>query len=341
MKSFPRFFSRSVIIGLLALAALLAAGYAWHMPTSRFRAAPLERVIIANTAYAGTCPILAAQAQGYFENEGVLVEIQPHTTGKAALDAALGGQADLGTSADLPVMFAVMKKRLVSVIATIFVTEKDYGVVGRRDKKIVTPAGLKGKRIGVTVNTSGHFFLDAFLNRQKLSAGDVQLRDFKPEQLADALSRGDVDAVATWEPYLGVMREQLGGNEATFFAEGVYDSVYLVSGTRDYVASHPETVKKVLRAFTRGARFCKETPEAASEIVATAINADAMKLKQRWPSYRFNVSLDQSLVLALEDETRWAIKNKLTDSSAMPNYLDYIHLDGLRAVAPAAVTVIH
>ncbi|UUZ63731.1 hypothetical protein LP417_31400 [Polaromonas sp. P1-6] len=68
---------------------------------------------------------------------------------------------------------------------------------------------------------------------------------------------------------------------------------------------------------------------------------DATKLKASWPSYRFNMALDQGLILALEDEARWAIKNKLTSRTEMPNYLNYIYLDGLKAVMPSAVTIIH
>jgi NitT/TauT family transport system substrate-binding protein len=97
----------------------------------------------------------------------------------------------------------------------------------------------------------------------------------------------------------------------------------------------------VLSALARGARLCKDAPEAAREIVAKAMKTDATKLKELWPSYRFNVTLDQSLLLALEDETRWAIKNKLTGRTDIPNYLNYIYLDALLALTPAAVTVIH
>ena len=46
------------------------------------------------------------------------------------------------------------------------------------------------------------------------------------------------------------------------------------------------------------------------------------------------------LVLSrLEDETRWAIKNRLTDQTVMPDYLTYIYLDGLRAVKPEVVKI--
>ncbi|UUZ64709.1 hypothetical protein LP414_22215 [Polaromonas sp. P1(28)-13] len=68
---------------------------------------------------------------------------------------------------------------------------------------------------------------------------------------------------------------------------------------------------------------------------------DVAELKALWPQYRFNVTLDQGLLLALEDESRWAIRNKLTDRTDMPNYLNHVYLDALKAVSPTAVTVIH
>jgi NitT/TauT family transport system substrate-binding protein len=322
---------------------LLAGGYAWFARTSPSHpTGPLEQLTIAaTTEYPGSCPIFVAQEKGYFAAERLLVTIHPHSSGKAALDSALEGRADLGTVADVPVMFAVMNGQPVSIVATIFSAEKDHGIIGRRDRGITTPASLKGKRIGVTVGTSGHFVLDAFLNRQKLSNTEVQMLNLRPEELSGALKRGEVDAAVTWQPLLGVLREQLGGNGADFYGEGIYDLVFNLAGKRDYIVGNPEKIKKVLRAVIQGARFCKDAPDMAREILAKAMKTDAAKLKEHWPSYRFEVTLHQSLVLALEDETRWAIKNKLPGAAKMPNYLNYLYLDGLLAVSPAAVSVIH
>lgn len=327
---------------VMVAAALLAVVYMRFMPASSPHQGPLEPVIFAtNTVYAGSCPIFIAQEKGYFTHEGVQVEVQPHTSGKAALDSVIQGKANLGTSADIPIVFAVSKGQAVAVVATIFATQSDYRIVGRKDKGIITPANLRGKRIGVTLGTSGHFVLDAFLNRQKLSMADVTVVDLKPEDLAAALVKGDIDAASTWEPYAGALIEQIGVNGAVFPANDVYDATFNVSATRAYAAGHQDTIKKVLRALISGAHVCKEMPEVAREVTAKVMRTDPAKLKPFWPSYRFGVGLDQSLLLALEDETRWANKNRLAGREEMPNYLNYLHLDGLLAVAPTAVTVIH
>jgi len=334
--------ARYAMLGALILAALLG-GYAWRgqIPPAPPTGPPEPMTIAANTRYAGTGLVFIAQVKGYFAHEGLNVTLQPYITGKDALDAALEGRAELATVADIPIMFAAMKGHPVSIVATIFTVEKDLGVIGRKDKGVLTLAHLNGKRIGVTLGTSGHFMLDAMLIRQKLSTDDVTLHDLQPQELVDALLKGDVDAVATWEPYLGALRTQLGANGMIFDSEEIYEVPFNIAGTRDYVVSHAEMIKKLVRALVRAERLCRDEPDAAHQIIASAINVSIENLQELWPSYRFNVTLDQSLLLTLEDETRWAIKNQLTDRSHIPNYLDHVYPDALEAVTPAAVTVIH
>lgn len=331
---------------ILAAAVVLTGLYTWiKHPFASHPAEPLEQVVIAtNTAYVGTCPVLAARDKGYFADEGILAAVQSHTSGKAAMEAVLQGKADLGTVADIPIMLAGLNKQPVLVIATIFKAEKDHGIVGRKDRGVVLPADLKGKHIGVTLSTSGHFTLDAFLNRQKLSSSEVTMHNYPPEALPTALVRGEVDAVASWEPFLGTTLAQLGSNGVVFYGQDVYESTYSIAGMHDYVAKHPETIKKILRALAKGTKFCSDAPDAAREIVPSASKMDPAQLaelKAAWPTYRFGVVLDQGLILALEDEARWAIKNKLSGRADMPNYLDLIYLDGLESVMPSAVTIIH
>lgn len=49
--------------------------------------------------------------------------------------------------------------------------------------------------------------------------------------------------------------------------------------------------------------------------------------------------LDQSTLISLEDQARWALRNKLTDAEKVPNYLDYIDPGVLKAVKPEAVKI--
>lgn len=332
---------RIALAGLLLLAG--AAALAFLLPLrDPAPAVALQKLIIAsNTDYVGTCPVTVGQHKGYFRDAGIDLTIRPYKSGKASLEATLAGQADLATTADIPIMLAAMNDIPVSVVATFFKTEHDHGIVARRDRGFNTLADIKGKTIGATLGTSGHFALDGFLSRQHLSDSDVTLRNLKPEEFAAALASGEVDAIASWEPFLDNLLSRLGANGAVFYGEEIYEISYNIVGRRDYVRGHPELMKNMLRALARGVRDCQSEPEASRAIMAAFIKIDTGKWKDNWPTYRFQLVLDQGLILALEDETGWAVNNKLVPPRAMPNFLDYIYLDAMVAVAPSAVTVIH
>ena len=266
-----------------------------------------------------------AKENGYLASEGVAAEVNFQANGKVALGEALQGRSDLATVADTPIMFAAVNDQPVSVIAAMTAME-DHAIVGRKDRGIVNPSSLKGKRLGVTMGTTTQFFLDAFLNRQQFSPTDITLVDMPPQKLTETLAKGDIDAVVLYQPFLNMAAAALEDKATVLSGEGVYDALFALAGARDYVTAHQQTLEKVLRATIRGAQFCKELPDAAREVLAKTMNADPVVLKNTWSSYRFEVGLRQGLLLTLEDEARWAIKNKLTDKTKVPNYLDHLGL---------------
>ncbi|MBV8620823.1 MAG: NrtA/SsuA/CpmA family ABC transporter substrate-binding protein [Curvibacter sp.] len=329
----------ALVLAVLLLLGL--GGLAWRTWLGAPPSQPVGLVMAVNTGYVASCPILAAQRYGYFLAQGVQISIQSHTSGKSAMEAVLTGAADLGTVADIPIVFAALEHAPISVVATFFQAETDHGIVARRDHGIQRPQDLKGKRIGATQGTSGHFILDAFLNKQRLRPSEVSMRNFKPEDLTAALQRGEVDAIASWEPYLEQTMRLLKENGIAFYGQNIYEITYNMAGRTDYIKAHPERIVKVLRALEQGEQFCRLQTDRAQAMMAQETQTELGTMKKFWSSYRFDMRLDQGLILALEDETRWVIKNRLSSTTVMPNFLDSLYLDGLDSVSPEAVSVIH
>jgi len=336
---------RARLLLLLALAAVLAAWFGWRgwggQEAPAFSGAPQRVVFATNTGYIGSCSIFAAQARGFFTQQGIDAAITSHSSGKSAMEAMLGGQADMATVAELQVMFSGLAERPVSVLATLFRGEKDHGIVGRRDRGIDSPASLKGKHIGVALNTSAHFALEAFLNRQLLAPQDVTLHNYATDQLAAALARGEIDAAASWEPVLDTMRTALAANGVGFNSQDIYEINFNLVTTRSFLSGQRGTIERVLRALDQGERFCAQSPALARSLLPASVRAQASRPDTPWPALRFKLTLDQGLILAMEDQARWAIRHRMTERSGPPNYLDHIYIDGLDVVAPAAVTLIH
>lgn len=59
------------------------------------------------------------------------------------------------------------------------------------------------------------------------------------------------------------------------------------------------------------------------------------------PGIEYKLSLEKTLLIAMEDEARWHIEKQYTDIKKVPNYLDKIYFDALESVNPGAVNIIH
>jgi NitT/TauT family transport system substrate-binding protein len=126
----------------------------------------------------------------------------------------------------------------------------------------------------------------------------------------------------------------------SFYSETFYTFALCVTALQDFVRQHPEALKKFLRALIRAEAFAKQYPKESQRLVAKFVKTDEAFPDEIWDVYNHRVTLDQALLVDLEDQTRWAIKNRLTVRRDMPNYLDFIDVDSLRAVKPEAVRII-
>jgi len=98
---------------------------------------------------------------------------------------------------------------------------------------------------------------------------------------------------------------------------------------------------RFLKALVEAEGYVIRNPTEAKAIVQTRQNLDAAYMETIWSQNQYGLTLDQSLIVAMEDEARWMIKNNLTDERQVPNFLDYIYEDALKAVKPEAVNIIH
>ena len=321
---------------LLALSLFLFA----CTRTSSNPPGPAEKVTIAYSATTDSVLAQVAQMRGFYRDEGLDAVLQKHPYGKLALKEVLEGKADFATVAETPVMFAVMNGEKLSIIATIQTSGKNNAIIARRDRGILTFRDLKGKKIAATLGTTSEFYMDAILIMNGISRKDVKVINLKAEEMPAALSNGDIDAVSAFIPYTNYALNKLGGNGIMFSEDNIYTWTFNVVSTQDFIRKNPGKVGKLLRALIKAEVFVKENPDEAQKIVADFSGMDISIVRNIWADTDFTVTLDQSLLLALEDESRWAIDSKLTTAKKVPNYLDYIYFDGLKSAKPGAANIL-
>ena len=327
-------------IGLLVLALATGACFFACTRTDDKSAGPTEKITIAYAATTDAALAEVALSRGYYPEEGLEAIARLHPYGKLALEDLLAGKADFATVAETPIIFAIMKGEKISVIATILTSEIINAVLARRDKGIRTPEDLKGKKIAATLGTTSDFFLDALLGVHGISRKEVTIVDLKAEAMPAALAQGKVDAVSTFAPYVALTQKKLGKNVTTFRDKDIYRSTFNVVATQEFIRKNPGKVKKMLRALVKAERFVRGNPAEAQKIVADFCGVELSVVRDIWADTRFAVTLDQPLLLAMEDESRWAIDKGLTKARMVPNYLEYIYVDGLKSIKPEGVRIL-
>jgi ABC-type nitrate/sulfonate/bicarbonate transport system substrate-binding protein len=328
---------RKASIVLIFLSVLVGCQQSSSESEQQQSAKPLQKITVAYTYQPQSTLVHVAVAKGYFVEEGLDVQPLMRTFGKAALETVLENQADFATVAETPVMFNVLKGEKIFVLANIEASSMNNAVVARKDAGIFALGDLKGKRIGFTPGTTTDFFLDSLLTANGLTRQEIQPVGLKPEEMQDAIMAKKVDAVSIWNYPLTQISRQLGTNGMIFYDREIYTETFNIAARQEFVQKNPETVKRFLSALIKAEDFVAKNQDEAQAIMSAATKIDQSLIREVWNAFNYHVVLDQTLLLTLEDETRWAMKNKLTDQTIMPDYLSFIHLDSLKAVKPEAI----
>lgn len=301
---------------------------------------PREKVTIGIGSMILSLPILVASEKGFFSDEGLDVTVKYYPSGKKAMEGMFAGEVEFSTVADTPIVFNSFIREDFVVIATFVYSYDDVKVICRKDRGVNRPADLRGKKIGTSLNTSAHFFSHIYLIEHGIDKSDVKIIDIPPEDLPGALQDGKVDAIVIFEPYAYRAQKALTDKAARLPKTRLYRLTFNLTAMKRFANEHPEMLKKILKAVDRAIEFIKQNKKESIGVTVQKTNLEEEFLVSVWDDFVYELSLDHSLLATLEDEARWAIKNKLTDRTEVPNYLGFIYMDGLKAVKPGAATII-
>jgi len=335
---------QTILISSIVIIILLGAGF-WftqrspQSQTSTYTG-PVEKVTVAVSKLESTTLVRIALAKGYFEDNGLDVTMTEQDLGKFSLKEVFEGRADIATVAEAPLVGNSFKRDDYYGFATIHSSDTNIKIIGLKSQGINFPGDLKGKKVGTTRGTVGEFFLYSFLLHFGLNAVDIEIVNKEPSELIEALQNGEIDAFALREPHIFRTKELVGDDAVVFESKNIYTATFNVAAMKDFVHSNPDIVKRFLKALLDAEEFTKENREEAMVIISKDLELDRSYLDSTWDESKFELSLNQILILTMEDEALWRIQNNLTDATEVPNYLDYIYTDALEAVKPNAMTII-
>ncbi len=213
-------------------------------------------------------PIIVAQENGYFAEQGLEVEIVPPADPSAPPRLVAAGQAELAVSYQPQLHLQIHEGLPLKRVGTLVATPLNCLLV-LEDGPIKSLADLKGKKIGFSVAGVEEAILTAMLNAHGVALDDIELINVN-FSLSPSLITGQVDAV------IGAFRnfelnqmdiEGVAGRCFYIEEEGVppYDELIYVANPETMDA---DMIARFLAATEKATQYIVNNPEKSWEIFA-------------------------------------------------------------------------
>lgn len=323
-------------LGAACAALLTAAALALAAPRAA-QAAEMEATLALNLSPISGVAIVAIE-KGFFEKKGLAITQSNFTSGKQALNAVLGGAAQIATTAEAPTTAAAMAKQPIAFLARM--EYSDLKTLTAAGSGIETLADLKGKKIAFTAGTGSEVYTMALLAKAGLTPDDVQLTNLRPQDMLPAMLAGDIDAYDTWEPHIANGLKTLGDKAVLLDTAGIYSETFNIVVMQDYLKANPALIEAFLGALIDAEAWMKENREEAIATVAKAVGMAEPDLTEIWDDYVFHVTLDQKQLDVLTAHAKWRLDSGNHPPGAeMPDFSTVVFPEPLRKIAPDRVTI--
>jgi len=328
---------RSRLVPLLAVALLSLLAAACTRKSEPPPPPLRERVTICTGGNIQLLP-LVAEAKGFFAESGVDGMVINLGDGKKAIDSLLAGDCTFGLLADPPVVTAATKRNDFVIVASTSSSDSSVRITARRDRGIVTPADLKGKRIGVKKGLNSEAFCEALLKRYGIGRGGATIVSMDLKEMPEALASGEIDAFSS-SPAMLIEAIRLLGDQAVILTEpGLYFNSNHLLVRREFLAAGAETIRKTLRGLARAEEYLRDNPGEGKRIVAERAKVSEAEAEEllRGETVALRLSPDQIRSLR---ENEVILSRSGTITSPLPDPMTFIDPGPLRGVRPAAVTI--
>ena len=315
--------TRAAFGALLALAALLNIAPAAAQQTV--------------TLFIGTTPdyanIYVARDKGFFEAEGLKLDIRLFPSGSAATDGFRSGKVEFVASGDIPAM------RLCEVMGAKIIAPTGYdgfSPVFMVKSSIKGPDDLKGKTFATRLGSSGELFVQKIRDKYKLGNDAFKLINLEPTDMVSVLDRGDIDGFFWFSPFEERSQAISGSKVRLFMRGGEVDFTNEVTLTArgDLVEKNPEMVTRFLRALAKGSDYAMKNRDETVDIVAAALKLDK-KASEVTKQMNFPLAFDKRLYDRYGVSAKFMMEKKFVEKPV--DFASCFWTTGIASVDPKRV----
>ena len=227
--------------------------------------------------------LYVAIAKGYYEEEGLKINIRFPSNANDAMSLVAAGQADIGLYYQQDVIQA-RANQAVPVKSIGAVVQGPLNIIlSLKDQGIESPEDLTGKKIGYAGTELSEALIRSIMQEAGADYSDVTMIDVGFD-LMSSMTTGNVDATIGCLLNHEVPQMEEEGFEVNWFElddYGVptyYEGIFLASD--EAIANDSETLSAFLRASKRGFEDMKADPNGALETLLANQNEENFPLSE-------------------------------------------------------------
>jgi NitT/TauT family transport system substrate-binding protein len=222
-------------------------------------------------------PLVVTQRLGLLRDAGLDVDISDFAGGSRALQALVGGSADVVTGAfDHTIQMQAKNQPVVALVELGQFPGFVLALLNTKAAAYRSPADLKGMKIGVTApGSSTHFMALQLMAKSGLKPDDASFLGVGATTTAvAAVKRGEIDAIVNTDPAVALLQREglikiVADTRTRDGTREVYGGIYpaaVMYATPAFIDKNPRTVQALVNAFVRGLAFMQS--HSAEEIAA-------------------------------------------------------------------------
>ncbi len=320
-----------LLLTLLALLLSSCGGTAPTAPADNEAAATDDQQAVTvaldwtpNTNHTG---LYVAQANGYYAENGLDVEIVQAQEGGSVEQLVAAGRIDFGISYQENVTNARVENVPIVSLAAI-IQNNTSGFASRAEEGITSPADFAGKKYGAFGSPIEEAVLRGLMECASADFDEIEFVDIGSTDFFVATERDQVDFSWVFQGWTGIEAEvrDIPLNMVLINDQNCIPNYYtpvIITG-EEMIAEQPDLARQFMQATSQGYTFTIENPDEAAEILLEAapeLDAELVRRSQEYLAAEYQADAPrwgQQELAVWNDYAQWMYERDLIPEMIEP-----------------------
>ncbi|MGN7398088.1 ABC transporter substrate-binding protein [Peribacillus frigoritolerans] len=290
---------------------------------------------------------IIAEKKGYFKEEGVDVTNHLMENGPEMGSMIAGGSAPISLMSNFLSITMKASDVPIKVVAVLDQMAGTQAMVSAPGVKIKSAKDLEGLKIGMPNGAEVNYAINSMGKELGVDVSKIHFINIGPSDGLAALQKGDIDALAAWEPFItkGIQAggEFLMSGRKSNLPEKQGDVNWLsvhstMMVTEDFLKKNPNTIKAVIRGLKKATDFINSHREEAVKILAPELHLTESELTEIMNRNKYSMEVDDTYWKESNSEGIMDYFMSVGNIKKKPDVKSYNDFSLLKEVYPELIT---